>query len=95
MRLEKKTYQQLLIAMAGGDKRAFDHLYERFSSLLFSYFMRMLWRDREKSEDFVQDFFTKLIHKPELFDTTRCDKFTLAVDTCKFIILSRILNWLI
>ena len=91
MRLEKKTYQtmtdeQLLIAMAGGDKRAFDHLYERFSSLLFSYFMRMLWRDREKSEDFVQDFFTKLIHKPELFDTTRSFKtwmYSVAANMCK------------
>lgn len=80
------TDEQLVIAMAGGDQRAFDHLYERFASPLLSYFMRMLWRDREKSEDFVHDFFTKLIHKPELFDTTRSFKtwmFSVANNMCK------------
>lgn len=91
MRIVKKEYksmtdEQLVIAMAGGDQRAFDHLYERFASPLLSYFMRMLWRDREKSEDFVHDFFTKLIHKPELFDTSRSFKtwmFSVANNMCK------------
>ncbi len=91
MRIDRKTYhlmtdEQLLIATAGGDKRAFDNLYERYSSLLLSYFMRMLWRDREKSEDFVHDFFTKVIHKPELFDTTRSFKtwmYSVAANMCK------------
>jgi RNA polymerase sigma-70 factor (ECF subfamily) len=31
----------------------------------------MLWRDKEKAEDFVQDFFMKLIRQPESFDTKR------------------------
>lgn len=80
------TDEQLVIAMAGGDQRAFDHLYNRYSGPLVSYFMRMLWRDREKAEDFVHDFFTKLIHRPELFDTTRSFKtwmYSVACNMCK------------
>ncbi|MNJ85960.1 ECF RNA polymerase sigma factor SigL [compost metagenome] len=91
MRMIKKEYdqmtdEQLVIAMAGGDQRAFDKLYVRYSSALLSYFMRMLWRDREKSEDFVHDFFTKVIHRPELFDTTRSFKtwmYSVANNMCK------------
>lgn len=91
MKLIRKEYQQmtdeqLVIAMAGGDQRAFDHLYNRYSGPLVSYFMRMLWRDREKAEDFVHDFFTKLIHRPELFDTNRSFKtwmFSVACNMCK------------
>lgn len=91
MRMIKKEYdqmtdEQLVIGMAGGDQRAFDKLYARYSSALLSYFMRMLWRDREKSEDFVHDFFTKLIHRPELFDTTRSFKtwmYSVANNMCK------------
>ncbi len=91
MRLYKKEYEtmtdeQLIIAMAGGDQRAFDYLYQRYSRILVTYFMRMLWRDREKSEDFLHDFFTKLIHRPELFDTTRSFKtwmFSVANNMCK------------
>lgn len=57
-----------------GDKRAFDVLYTRFSPALMRYFHRMLWRDREKAEDFVQDFFMKIIRQPDSFDAKK--KFT-------------------
>lgn len=80
------TDEQLVIASAGGSKPAFDQLYLRYSNVLLAYFMRMLWRDREKSEDFVHDFFTKLVHRPELFDTTRSFKtwmFSVACNMCK------------
>lgn len=91
MRLFRKEYQtmtdeQLVIALAGGDKRAFDLLYERYAAALLSYFTRMLWNDREKAEDFIHDLFTKLIHRPELFDTTRSFKtwiYSVANNMCK------------
>jgi RNA polymerase sigma-70 factor (ECF subfamily) len=91
MKLIRKEYQamtdeQLVIAMAGGDKQAFDHLYTRYSNALIAYFMRMMWRDREKAEDFLHDLFTKLIHRPELFDTTRSFKtwvYSVANNMCK------------
>ncbi len=91
MRLLRKEYssmtdEQLVIALAGGDQRAFDQLYNRYARPLTSYFMRMLWRDREKAEDFLHDLFTKLIHRPELFDTTRSFKtwvYSVANNMCK------------
>lgn len=54
-----------------GDKRAFDTIYSRYSPALMRYFHRMLWRDKEKAEDFVQDFFMKIIRQPESFDLSR------------------------
>lgn len=80
------TDEQLVIALAGGDQRAFDALYQRYANPLVGYFMRMLWRDREKAEDFVHDLFTKIIHRPELFDTTRSFKtwvYSVACNMCK------------
>jgi RNA polymerase sigma-70 factor (ECF subfamily) len=91
MRLFQKEYhsmtdEQLVIALAGGDKRAFDLLYERYAKALLFYFSRMLWNDREKAEDFLHDLFTKIIHRPELFDTTRSFKtwiYSVANNMCK------------
>ena len=63
MRLVKPQYKEmtdesLMIAISKGDKRAFDQIYERYSGPLLGYFMRLLWRDREKAEDFVHDIFS-------------------------------------
>ncbi len=91
MRLEKNDFklmtdEQLVISLAGGNRFAFDELYQRYAKSLISYFMRMLWRDREKAEDFIHDIFAKLIQRPELFDTTRSFKtwiFSVACNMCK------------
>jgi RNA polymerase sigma-70 factor (ECF subfamily) len=80
------TDELLMQKMSSGDKRAFDELYNRYSGLLLAYFMRMLWKDREKAEDFLHDLFTKLIHKPEYFDPTRSFKtwiYSVANNMCK------------
>lgn len=63
--------EELMSRVARGDKRAFDTLYIRYSPALMRYFHRMLWRDKEKAEDFVQDFFMKIIKQPASFDLTR------------------------
>lgn len=91
MRLLRKDYktftdEQLVIAMAGGDQLAFNNLYDRYSRPLMTYFMRMLWKDRELAEDFLHDLFAKLVHRPELFDTTRSFKtwvYSVANNMCK------------
>ena len=73
-------------ALGKGDKRAFDQIYERYSGPLLGYFMRMLWRDREKAEDFVHDIFAKIVKRPELFDTSRKFKtwvYSVANNMCK------------
>ncbi len=66
--------EELMSRVVRGDKRAFDTLYTRYSAALMRYFHRMLWRDKEKAEDFVQDFFMKIIKQPDSFDAKR--KFT-------------------
>jgi RNA polymerase sigma factor (sigma-70 family) len=63
--------EELMSRVTRGDKRAFDTIYTRYSPALMRYFHRMLWRDREKAEDFVQDFFMKIIKQPGSFDLNR------------------------
>jgi RNA polymerase sigma-70 factor (ECF subfamily) len=80
------TDESLMIAVSKGDKRAFNEIYERYSGPLLGYFIRMLWKDREKAEDFVHDIFAKIIRKPELFDPNRKFKtwvFSVANNMCK------------
>jgi RNA polymerase sigma-70 factor (ECF subfamily) len=78
--------EELMQAISKGDQRAFDELYSRYSAALLRYFMRMLWKDREKSEDFVHDLFAKIVRKPEYFDTSRSFKtwvYSVANNMCK------------
>lgn len=91
MRLIKPQYrslsdEDLMIAIRKGDQRAFNEIYERYSGPLLGYFIRMLWKDREKAEDFVHDIFAKIIKKPELFDPERKFKtwiYSVANNMCK------------
>lgn len=78
--------EQLMKKIASGEKRAFDALYQRYAQALLNYFYRMLWKDREKAEDFVQDLFTKIIQNPTAFDTSRTFKtwmYSVANNMCK------------
>lgn len=91
MRILRTNYKSLsdealMEAVSKGDKRAFDELYARYASPLLGYFMRMLWKDREKAEDFVHDLFAKIIRKPEYFDPSRSFKtwvYSVANNMCK------------
>lgn len=68
------------------DKMAFSELYDRYSGRMMAYFMRMLWNDKEKAEDFLQDLFMKIARQPELFDTSRVFKpwvYAVANNLCK------------
>jgi RNA polymerase sigma-70 factor (ECF subfamily) len=78
--------EALMQLVADGDQRAFNVLYDRYSSAMLNYFYRMLWKDREKAEDFMQDLFTKIIHKPHLYDPKRKFKtwlYSVANNMCK------------
>jgi RNA polymerase sigma factor (sigma-70 family) len=91
MRLLKTSYssmsdEALMRSLSSGDKRAFDELYGRYSGPLLGYFMKMLWRDREKAEDFVHDLFAKIIRNPNYFDMERSFKtwiYSVANNMCK------------
>lgn len=68
---ESESDEQLMARVIRGDSRAFGILYDRHSAALLRYFHRMLWKDREKAEDFVQDFFMKVVKTPDAFDPKR------------------------
>ncbi|TVR42678.1 MAG: RNA polymerase sigma factor [Cryomorphaceae bacterium] len=59
--------EALMEACASGDERAFSVLYDRYAQPLMGYFWRMLWKDRELAEDLVQDLFTKIARRPQLY----------------------------
>lgn len=77
---------ELMKLVTKQDERAFSMLYDRYNVLLINYFYKMLWQDREKAQDFMQDFFAKLIEKPKLFDPSRNFKtwmYSVANNMCK------------
>jgi RNA polymerase sigma-70 factor (ECF subfamily) len=91
MRLFRPTYgnasdEELMRMLIRADQRAFDEIYQRYAGPLLHYFMRMLWRDREKAEDFVHDLFAKIIRKPDYFDPDKSFKtwiYSVACNMCK------------
>lgn len=73
-------------AVTQRDSKAFEELYRRYGKLMYNYFYRMLWKDRERARDFTQELFTKLIHKPDSFDASRNFKtwfYSIAHNMCK------------
>lgn len=69
-----------------GDERAFAAIYDRYHRRLLSYFHRMLWNDREKAQDHLQDLFTKLATRPQSYDPARPFQtwlFSVANNMCK------------
>ena len=91
MILGKKTYQhehdeQLMLFVGQHNQRAFEELYGRYGKLMFNYFLRMLWKDKEKARDFTQELFTKVYQKPHLYDPSRPFKtwlYSIAHNMCK------------
>ena len=68
-KLKACSDEELMESVKVGEEAAFDELYNRYSKPLLVYFYRMLGRNEEKAQDFVQDFFLKIIEKPHLFDS--------------------------
>ena len=63
--------ERLMELIVRGDERAFGALYDRWQHRLLSYFHRMLWHDRERAEDFLQDLFSKIARRPESYEAGR------------------------
>lgn len=83
---EREHDEQLMQLVAQRDSKAFEVLYDRYAKLMFNYFLRMLWKDREKAKDFTQELFTKLVQKPHLYDISRPFKtwlYSIAHNMCK------------
>ncbi len=82
----KCTDEALMGFVVKGKSRAFETLYDRYETKLFGYFYRMLGRDKEKAQDFLQELFLKVAEHPDRFDTTRKFStylYTLAANLCK------------
>lgn len=63
--------ERLMELVVRGDERAFAVLYDRYQHKLLTYFHRMLWQDRERAQDFLQELFTKLAQHPESYQPGR------------------------
>lgn len=59
--------EELLPLLKSNGHAAFDELYARYGQKMFSYFFRMLWKNKELAEDFTQDLFLKLINNADAF----------------------------
>jgi len=82
----KYSDEELMSKSRDGDTKAFSILYDRYGKKVHSYFYRMLWNDREKSEDFTQDLFSKIIEKPHLFQEGKKFSswiYSIAANMCK------------
>lgn len=91
MKVVSKKYkeysdEELMAEVIKGNDRAFSEIYDRYSKAMLNYFYKMLWQDRELAEDFMQELFTKIIHKPNLFNVERSFKtwiYSIANNMCK------------
>ena len=66
--ITRLTDEDLMLAIKNGNQAAFTELYSRFNKRLYYYFYRMLASDIELANDFLQDIFLKIVHKPELYN---------------------------
>lgn len=81
-----QTDEQLMIEVIKGNGLAYAEIYDRYCKVMVNYFYKMLWQDRDKAEDFMQELFTKIYHKPELFNPEKSFKtwlYTIANNMCK------------
>ncbi len=78
--------EQLMSAITQGERPAFDELYKRYHRRLYYYFYKMLSRDEEKAQDFLQEIFLKVAEKPRLFNPSMRFStwiFSVAFNMCK------------
>ena len=78
--------EDLLPALADGSSAAFDELYKRYGQKMFSYFFRMLWKNKELAEDQVQELFLKIINHAGKFEKEKSFStwlYSIAHNMCK------------
>lgn len=63
--------ERLMERTVRGEERAFATLYDRYQRKMLAYFSRMLWNDREKAQDMLQELFTKIAQRPQSYDASR------------------------
>jgi RNA polymerase sigma-70 factor (ECF subfamily) len=84
--LKKISDESLIGEVAAGNHHAFNEIYIRYHKIIYSYFFRMLYQDKLKSEDFLQDLFIKILDNASSFDVEKSFKtwiFSIAHNMCK------------
>jgi RNA polymerase sigma-70 factor (ECF subfamily) len=59
--------ETLMALIKQGEASAFDELYARYSKRLLHFFCRMLWGNKEKAQDFLQETFLRVIENTGQF----------------------------
>ncbi|MBS1761939.1 MAG: RNA polymerase sigma factor [Bacteroidetes bacterium] len=80
------TDLQLIGLLKQGEKGSFEEIYSRYSQKIFSFFYRMLWKDKQLAEDCTQELFLKLIKHSSTFDETKSFStwlYSIANNMCK------------
>ena len=87
MSIYKHTDEELMVQiMDHHSEWAIVELHQRYSSRLLGYFIKMLNRDVDLAQDFVQDLFLKILEKKHTFDPSKkfyTWAFTIASNMCK------------
>ncbi|MGV3508593.1 MAG: RNA polymerase sigma factor [Sphingobacteriaceae bacterium] len=82
----KSSDEELMLLIIQGNHRAFEELYKRYSKNMLYFFYQRLQQNNEKSQDFLQDLFLKVIEKANRFDSSKKFKiwlYTMAANMCK------------
>jgi RNA polymerase sigma-70 factor (ECF subfamily) len=66
-----KTDEELMRALQSGETRAFDVLYDRYSTRMVNYFYHRLGNESDVAQDMLQNLFMKIIEKPHLFNADK------------------------
>jgi RNA polymerase sigma-70 factor, ECF subfamily len=72
---DRERLRDTLIAVAGGDRPAFETLYRLTSAKLFGVCLRILGK-RSDAEDVLQETYTAIWHKAGLYDAERASPIT-------------------
>ncbi|MGE0228086.1 MAG: sigma-70 family RNA polymerase sigma factor [Dehalococcoidia bacterium] len=64
------TDDELIASLTAGDISALEVLYDRYSTLVYSVSLRVLY-DRQLAEDVTQEVFLRLWRRPQSFDPSR------------------------
>ena len=69
-RLSADEEREWMARVQNGDKQALRKLYDRFNKILFGMIYKIL-RNKEESEDLLQEIFVKIWNKADQFDPSR------------------------
>lgn len=78
--------EELMPFIVKGKEKAFEELYNRYSSKLHFFFYRSLGQDKELANDMLQNLFLKVIEKPQLYEPNYKVStwlYTMASNLCK------------